>query len=172
MWYPIIREGQWAVRPGHQQGQAKKVPLKVVAGKSKNQRRRSVSKTCRRLRRPGDPARHRSELAQQHDAGEQGFIKGMKIVDGTVKDKKTKKTVAVKVLMGGYDITEPDVKGKMERGTIANRSAGILYDYVNTETGKTYPAVIEHVALTNKPWITGMVSFGRKLSEGGIRPSG
>jgi hypothetical protein len=38
MWYPIIREGQWAVRPG-QQGSKKKVPLKVIAGKSKNQRR-------------------------------------------------------------------------------------------------------------------------------------
>jgi hypothetical protein len=34
--------------------------------------------------------------------------------------------------------------------------------------GKTWPVVLEHVALTNKPWITGMKPFGRKLklSEG------
>lgn len=163
MWAPIIREGQWAVRPGATG--KKRVPLKIVAGKSANQRREIGLSDLKdafddeAIQHVTVPSSHNNSVLEN-----QGFIKAMKIVKGTVKDLKTKKDKAVSVLMGGYDITEPDTKGKMSRGTIANRSAGILYDYVNTETGKKYPAAIEHVALTNKPWITGMISFGRKMS--------
>lgn len=172
MWYPIIREGQWAVRPGTQ-GAKKKVPLRVIAGHSKNQRKEIGLQDL--LDAHNDQAIQHVTVPSSHNnttLENQGFVDAMKIVDGKVQDKKTKTEVKVKVLLGGYRITEPETKGKLERGTIANRSAGILYDYVNTETGKTYPAVIEHVALTNKPWITGMVSFGRKLSEGGIETIG
>lgn len=166
MWYPIIREGQWALRPGGQTGK-RKTPLKVVAGTSTNQRKYLGLQDLvdafndEAIQHVTVPSSHSNTVLEN-----QGYITGMKIVDGTVKDQKTKKPKKVKVLMGGYDITEPETKGKMERRSIANRSAGILYDYTNTETGKTYPAVIEHVALTNKPWITGMVSFGRKLKDG------
>lgn len=164
MWYPIIREGQWAVRPGAQ-GKKKRVPLKIIAGHSTNQRRQIGLQDLKdafddeAIQHVTVPSSHGNTLFEN-----QGFIKGMEIVDGSVKDKKSKKDVKVKVLMGGYHITEPDAKAKMQRGTFANRSAGILYDYVNTETGTKYPAVVEHVALTNKPWITGMASFGRKLT--------
>lgn len=164
MWYPIIREGQWAVRPGAT-GTKRKVPLKVIPGSSKNQRREIGLKDL--LDAFNDKAIEYVTVPSSHNnttLENQGFIRAMKIVDGTVKDRKTNKDVKVKVLMGGYDFTEPDTKSKVERGTVASRSAGILYDYVNTETGKTYPVVIEHVALTNKPWITGMQSFGRKLN--------
>lgn len=164
MWYPIIRSGQWAVRPGTT-GKKRRVPLKVVAGKSKNQRKEIGLEDLlsahedEAIQHVTVPSSHNNDVLEN-----QGYVDRMKIVDGQYKDQKTKKMADCKVLMGGYRITEPDTKGKIERGTIANRSAGILYDYVNTETGKSYPAVIEHVALTNKPWITGMVSFGRKLA--------
>lgn len=170
LWYPIIREGQWAVRPGTT-GRKRRVPLKVVAGNSKNQRREIGLEDL--LSAFNDEAVQHVTVPSSHNntvLENQGFIKAMKIVDGTVNNKVTKKDQKVKVLLGGYDITEPETKGKVQRGTVANRSAGILYDYVNTETGKTYPAVVEHVALTNKPWITSMVSFGRKLKEGTADP--
>src|SRR4051812_32210089 len=38
IWEPIAREGQWALRPDGRGGK-KRVPLKIVAGHSKNQRR-------------------------------------------------------------------------------------------------------------------------------------
>lgn len=164
MWYPIIREGQWAVRPSTT-GQKRRLPLRVVAGKSTNQRREIglqdllAAHEAQAVQHVTVPLSHANTLPEN-----QGFVDKMRIVDGKVKDQR------VKVLLGGYRVTEPDTKGKMERGTYANRSAGILYDYVNTETGVTYPAVIEHVALTNKPWITGMVSFGRKLKDGTADP--
>lgn len=170
MWYPIIREGQWAVRPGSS-GKKRRVPLQVVGGKSKNQRKQIGLQDLldayedQAIQHVTVPTSHNNSVLENT-----GFIAGMKIVDGTVTDPKTKKDKTVKVLMGGYDIKVPAVRKLMELGTIANRSAGILYDYVNTETGKLYAAVIEHVALTNSPWITGMASFGRKLKEGTADP--
>lgn len=166
MWYPIIREGQWAVRPSTS-GKKRRLPLRVVAGTSSDQRREIglqdllAAHEAQAVQHVTVPLSHANTLPEN-----QGFVDKMRIVDGKVKDKP------VKVLLGGYRITEPETRGKMDRGTYANRSAGILYDYVNTETGATYPAVIEHVALTNKPWITGMVSFGRKLRDGTADPVG
>jgi hypothetical protein len=168
MWAPIMREGQWAVRPGPA-GQKRRVPLKIVAGKSKNARKEIGLSDLHdafhdeAIQHVTVPTSHANTLLEN-----QGFIKDMKIVTGKVARKKgtnLSEPEQVAVLMGGYDITEPETKGKMERGTIANRSAGILYDYTNTESGKLYPSVVEHVALTNKPWITGMKSFFRKLKS-------
>lgn len=166
MWEPIIREGQWAVRPGGRTGKRRK-PLKVVAGRSKDQRREIGLQDV--LDAFDDDAIEYVTVPtshQNHVLENTGFIKGLKIVDGSVKPKRKdngSEPQKVKVLMGGYDIKLPQVKERIELGTIASRSAGLLYDYVNTETGKTYPVALEHVALTNKPWITGMTSFGRKV---------
>lgn len=166
LWYPIIREGQWAVRPG-QTGAKKRTPLKVIAGSSKNQRREIGLQDIvsafdeNAVQHVTVPISHSNTLLENT-----GFIDKLKIVQGKVKDqtKKGKPEKEVAVLMGGYRFTEPDIKSKVMRGTIANRSAGLLYDYVDTERGKTWPVVLEHCALTNKPWITGMVNFGRKLA--------
>lgn len=172
MYYPIIRSGQWAVRPGTQ-GTKKRTPLKVVSGKSKNSRREIGLQDLHDNFHDGAiqhvtvPSSHNNTVLENT-----GFVDDIRLVDGEVKNAKTKKMDKVKVLLGGYRITEPDVKGKMKRGTIANRSAGILYDYVNTETGKSYNSVLEHVALTNKPWITGMISFGRPLADSKINTVG
>jgi hypothetical protein len=163
MWEPIIREGQWAVRPGPN-GIKRRSPLKVVAGNSKNQRKQIGLKDI--VEAFDDGAIEHVTVPTSHDnktTENTGFIKGLKIVQATIKDKLSKKDKKVAVLMGGYDIRDPDIKKKIDLGTIASRSAGLLYDYINTETGKKYPVALEHVALTNKPWITGMKSFGRKL---------
>lgn len=166
LWGPIIREGQWAVRPGAN-GQKNRRPLRVVAGHSKDARKEIGLADL--LAAHNEDAVEHVTVPTSHDNKQvenTGFVRKMKIVTGTVKDKLTKKDKKVQVLMGGYDILEPDIKKKVTLGTIANRSAGILYDYVNTETGKKYAAVVEHVALTNKPWITGMQPFGRALTKG------
>lgn len=159
MWAPMIRSGQWALRPGPN-GKKLKVPLKIIAGTSKDPRKEIGLQDL--LDAFKDDAIEYVTVPQTHSNNtleNTGFIRDMRIVDG--KDKSGN---AVKVLEGAYDFTEPDVKGKVTRGTVAGRSCGILYDYEHTETGKKYPAVIEHVALTNRPWITGMTPFGRKLA--------
>jgi phage I-like protein len=69
------------------------------------------------------------------------------------------------VVQAHTDFTEPDVAARARNGSIANTSAGILFDYLKKETGKKYRAVIAHVALTNKPWLNGMKPFGVEASE-------
>jgi phage I-like protein len=69
------------------------------------------------------------------------------------------------VLEAGFDFTEPDIKEKVERGTIANTSAGVLFDYIHKESGKKFNAVLDHAALTNSPWLNGMKPFGITASE-------
>ena len=167
LWEPIIREGQWAVRPGPG-GQKRRSPLRVVAGHSKNQRKQIGLQDV--VDAFNDGAIEHVTVPTSHDnkvTENTGFIKALKIAKATVKDKLSGKDKTVAVLMGGYDIRDPEIKQKITLGTIASRSAGLLYDYVNTESGKRYPVALEHVALTNKPWITGMKAFGRKLVKAG-----
>lgn len=168
MWEPIIRTGTWARRPGPR-GQKRKMPLQAVLDNPNGDQRKKMG-LKQIVEAFNDEAIQHVTVPLSHDntlEENQGFIDRLKIVKAKAKNQVTKKMEDVHVLMGGYRITEPDTKGKMERGTYANRSAGILYDYEDTERGKTWPIVLEHVALTNRPWITGMASFGRKVAGAG-----
>lgn len=84
-----------------------------------------------------------------------GFVRRLKLgerSDGTAR------------LLAGFDITEPDVKGKVERGTYANCSAGILGNVINKHTGAEFNAALKHVAITNTPWRGGMQKFGESIA--------
>lgn len=89
-----------------------------------------------------------------------GYIEDLKIVESQARPGE-------RVLMGGHRITEPEVMGRLQRGSVANRSCGILHGYVNTETGEEFDQVLEHVALTNKPWIRGMAPYGELAAADG-----
>lgn len=157
IWEPIAREGQWALRPDGKGGK-KRVPLKIVAGNSKDQRREIGLQDVvdafddEAIEHVTVPETHENKPTENH-----GYIKGLKIVSGKFKGTPTK------FLMGAYDFTEPETKQKVLRGSVPSRSAGFLYDYQRTDSGKSYPVVLEHVALTPKPWLRGMPRFGRKL---------
>lgn len=168
IWAPLIRSGQFALRPGPK-GQKVRRPLKIVAGQSKDPLK-EIGLGDLTAAFYGDavdyvtvPTSHGNSVLENT-----GFIRGMKVMKAPITTGP-KKGTKVPTLFGGYDFTEPDVKEKVKRGTIPGRSCGILYNYENTETGDSWPSVVEHVALTSKPWIKGMMPFGRKLSE---RPDG
>lgn len=69
-----------------------------------------------------------------------------------------------KVLVAGVEFTEPEIKQKVERGTIPDTSIGVRFNYRNKRTGKTYPAALEHVALTHQPWVDGLTPFGQSAN--------
>lgn len=171
LWAPMIRTGQFAVRPGPR-GQKVRRPLKIVAGRSEDPLKQ-IGLTDLKEAFEDDAVEHVTVPTSHNNTTLEntGFIRGMKIMDAPITSGP-KKGEKVPTLFGGYDFTEPDVKGKVKRGTIPSRSCGILYNYVNTETGKTYKSVVEHVALTSKAWIRGMLPFGRKVafSEGVTEP--
>ena len=60
-------------------------------------------------------------------------------------------------LVAKMEITEPDVKEKVLRGTFADVSCGIPWSIVSR--GKKYGATLEHVAITNRPFIDGLGPF-------------
>lgn len=87
-----------------------------------------------------------------------GFIEELQVREGD--DGKAR-------LVAGMRLTEPDVKGKVERGTIANVSSGIWFDRVRPSDGAAFPVALRHVALTNTPFVDKLKAFGVALSEDG-----
>ena len=157
IWAPILRSGTHAMRPGPY-GEKLKEPLIIVPGVASDPHKEIGLENLYNSFKAG--AVQHVTIPTTHDNGvleNNGYIVDMRIDDSA-------KHPGEKVLMGAHKITEPDVLGRLQRGSVANRSCGILHDYVNTETGDRYPQVIEHVALTNKPWVRGMPAYG-DLSE-------
>jgi hypothetical protein len=158
IWAPILRSGMLATRPGPN-GEKKHEPLVFVPGYATDTRKEIGLQNLldsfndNAIQHVTIPTRHENNVLDNT-----GFLKSMKIVD-------SKKRPGEKLLVGAHDFRDPDVKKKVQLGTIANRSCGIVYDYVNTETGKKYSQAVDHVALTNRPWVTGMAAYGEISGE-------
>lgn len=153
IWAPILRSGMLATRPGPN-GQKLDEPLIFVPGKSDNQLKEIGLQDI--VDAFNDKAIEYVTIPESHDnkvTENTGFIRGLKIAS-------SKKMPGEKVILGGHDFTEPDIKEKIKRGSIASRSCGLLHDYKNTTTGKVYAIALEHSALTNKPWVGGMAPYG------------
>lgn len=85
-----------------------------------------------------------------------GFVRKLRVVE--LPDGR-------KALSCGIEFTEPEIREKVKRGSIANVSVGVQFDYHKKDTGKRYKAALQHVALTNHPWVPGMPPFGAQMSE-------
>lgn len=164
IWAPIARSGMLATRPGPN-GEKLDKPLVFIPGHSENQREQIGLQDIYDSFKDGAKEFVTIPLSHENNILENtGYIKDVKIVN-------SKKTPGEKVLLGGHDFTEPDVKGKVERGSIPSRSCGLLYDYKNTTTGKEYPIVLDHTCLTNYPWMGGMAPYGsQEFSDSTIVP--
>jgi hypothetical protein len=157
IWKTILREGVWKMSPGPGQKPVSK-PLTVIkTGKSDPDNLIvSMSELARNYK--ADAVEH-VQIPLSHTSGVKentGFTRDLRMVKG--KDGKWEMQAAL-------DFTEPDIKGMAERGTIANTSAGILFNFLRKEDGKKFGAVLDHVALTNRPWLNGLSPFGTSLSS-------
>lgn len=83
-----------------------------------------------------------------------GFVRKLRIGETKVRGK------VVKALQCGIEFTDSVIRNKAHEGSIANVSVGVGFDYLRKDDGKQYPAVLKHLALTNKPWVPGMAPFG------------
>jgi hypothetical protein len=158
IWAPIARAGQWALRPDGKGGK-KRIPLKIISGHSKDQRREIGLQDVvdafedNAIEDVTVPESHDNKPTENH-----GYIEKLKLAKGKLRDGTT-----ADVLMGGYSIPDKKTRKKFLDGLVPNRSAGFLYDYERTDTGKKYPVALEHVALTSKAWLRGMPRFGRPV---------
>lgn len=156
IWKCALPVGELKLTPGHR-GVPRLKPLKVIEGHSPNAREAiGLADILGNFEKGA--VQHVTLPTTHEDRPEDntGFVRKLKL--GKLKDGRT-------ALFAGVDITEPDIKGKVTRGSIANCSVGIEFDYVKKDTGETFNAVLQHLNLTNKPWVPGMPGFGVAASE-------
>lgn len=157
IWKTILREGTWRMSPGPGQKPMPK-PITVVKTGLSDPRKLVISMDELKHNFESGVVEHVTIPTSHDDRVHEntGFVKGLRFG----KDSKGRE-----ILQAAHHFTEPEIKDKTLRGTIANTSAGVLFDYVNKETGKKHSAVLGHVALTNHPWLNDMNPFGVLASE-------
>jgi hypothetical protein len=146
IWKPMLPVGVWKVGPNGR-------PLKVVAGKSPDQRRAIGMK---------DIIAAFDAKALAHVTIPKTHVDAVDENTGFIRKLKVDKHKGVMTLFGGHDFTDASIKGKVMDGSIANTSVGLEFDYVRKDDGKKFPVVLRHNALTNRPWL------GRKLAPFGL----
>ena len=148
IWKTIMREGVWKYSPGPGQKAVAK-PITVVAEGKSDPKKLVIS--LQELKENFEAeAKEHVTIPTSHDDKvyeNTGFIDALKIEE----DSKGRK-----VLKAAHRFTDKKIKEKVDEGSIANVSAGVLFDYIKKETGKKFNAVLGHVALTNSPWLNGM----------------
>lgn len=152
IWKDILVEGEYPMSPGP--GGATSQPMRVIASGESNYSTRTISMSDLEAAHDDGafkyvtiPTRHEDQLLDNT-----GYVpkpKGLRRVE-----KKGKQ-----VLQAALGFTEPDIKGKVERGTIPDVSAGIFFNWLNKHTKKKYRAAMKHVALTGVPFMGNLDPF-------------
>lgn len=162
----ILRTGEWLFTPGTK-GVAKK-PLKIV--------RDGMSD-------PANGVIAMQEIVDNFKAGALPYVpltlteddkehpdtkaKLTRYAKGFIRDLFIQDENGVAKLIADIDVTEPDVREKIERGTLADVSSGIPFGVTRKKDGKVFGAVLEHVTLTNNPFIDELGPFGIAASDDG-----
>src|SRR3970040_1787503 len=156
VWKTFLREGKWAYSP--ENGKVAAKPLTIVKKGKSDPIKNMISMTDIKKNFDIGAIQHVTVPLNHEDKVQEntGFVKKLRFG----KDEKGRVT-----LEAAIDFTEPDIKEKIDRGTIPNVSGGIHLNYINKESGKKFNSVLGHLALTAKPWLGGMAPFGVKASE-------
>jgi len=157
VWKTVLKTGTWSLSPGAS-GVSNQAMI-VTRGKGLTDGNKKVislddvvdSFTDKAVQYVTVPLEHTSSPDKNT-----GYIKDLKIVECDGESH-------LKALI---DFTEQDIKQKVVNGSIADTSVGLKFGYRRKRDGATYKVALDHVALTNKPWIDGLPSFG--LSEEGV----
>lgn len=158
IWKDILREGDFAITPGHK----KAVPFKVIPTGKSSRADRTISMSelmqsyeDKAFESVTIPLRHPKPEDDTDVLNNTGYVEGLRIV------KKGDKHY----MQAGLGFTEPDVAGKVRRGTIPNVSSGIFFDWVRKADAKHYPVALNHVALAKQPWIPDLEPFKRVFAS-------
>lgn len=163
IWKTILRTGSWALTP-RLDGQVESKPLVVKRDGPSDVKNNIISMS--EIQKSFDegafeyvtvplataPGADHADIARNNT----GFVRKLKIEqteDGSAK------------LLAAFDFTEPEIKERVQRGTIPNTSVGLLYNFIRKSDAKEFPIALAHVALTHRPWIDGMEPFGVAASD-------
>jgi hypothetical protein len=158
IWKTIMREGTWKYSPGPGQRPVAR-PITVTKSGTSDANKFQIS--LEELKENFDKGvKDHVTIPLSHDDRvheNTGYIKALKI------DQDSKGRA---VLKAAHEFTDKAIKGKVLEGSIANVSAGILFDYVKKDTGDKFNAILGHSALTNSPWLNDMEDFRKALNAG------
>lgn len=155
----ILRTGEWPVIPTA--GGLIKKPLRVIRDgtSSKNDGVISMSELLAHFK-AGIPHRVQVPLS---DEANNDHKNSTRLNTGFVRDLWIKDEDSTSKLVAKIHFTEPDVREKVLRGTYDDVSCGIPWDL--KVRGQQFGACLEHVCITNKPFIDGLGPF-LALSDG------
>ena len=156
IWKDILREGRFPVTPGRK----RKIPFEVVPTGVSSVTNDGITISMAELLKSYEdkafesvtiPLRHPKPGEDADVLNNSGYVDALRIVK---KDDKH-------YLQAGMGFTEPDIAGKVRRGTIPNVSSGIFFNFTRKSDDKTFPVALNHVCLTKTPVIDDLEPFQR-----------
>jgi hypothetical protein len=156
IWKDVLVEGEYPLTPGAT-GPIKRTLTVVAEGESSREQNTVAMSDLINAHDDGAfkyvtvPLKHRDE--PMDNTGYVPRPHGVRVVEKTI-DGKT-----AKVMQAALGFTEPDVKGKVQRGTIPDCSAGIFFNWLNKHKNKRYRAAMKHVSLTPTPFLGNLDPF-------------
>lgn len=156
IWKDVLVEGEYPLTPGAS-GPIKRKLTVVAEGNSS--REDNIVAMSDLIDAHEDSAFKYVTIPVTHKDGvldNTGYVprpKGLRVTEKTVEGEQKK------VMQAALGFTEPDVKGKVQRGTIPDCSAGIFFDWLNKHKNKRYRSAMKHVALTPTPFMGNLDPF-------------
>lgn len=148
----ILRTGEWPVIPTR--GGIVPKPLRIIRDGTSNKEEGiiALAELVENFQKSGIQPQiplsdEEGEDHKNTTALNQGFVRDLWIVDENDGSK----------LVAKMQFTEPETRQKALRGTYADVSCGIPWEIVSR--GQKYGATLEHVAITNRPFIDGLGPF-------------
>lgn len=167
LWKDILPEGKFPLMPGVG---GRKIPFEVVpTGESSlKDRRIAMSDLIDSFDQHafpsgvtipnGHPEVDEHGKLKDDALNNTGYVNGLRVV------KKGDKHV----LQAALGFTEPDVAGRVKRGSVPNVSSGVLFNWLRKSDARKFPCALNHVALTKIPWIDGLEPFKRVFASDDI----
>lgn len=160
LWKVVLRTGEWKLRPGAG-GVKLNAPLKIYRDKAPAGQISMKSL----VDNFNDGAKENVTIPVVHADGtssDSGFVRKLVIQDVGGENGDGEKQ---SLLWAEMDITDSEIRRKVEEKSLVGVSGGILFDYERTEDAKKFDQILSHVMVTNSPWINGTGGFVDKLPE-------
>jgi hypothetical protein len=165
LWKVVLRTGVWKLRPGPG-GVKLNAPLKIYRDKAP---KGHISLSSLKANFDAG-AKENVTIPVVHADGttsDSGFVRKLVIQDVNGEDGSDSKE---SLLWAEMDVTDSEIRRKIEEKSLVGVSGGILFDYQRTEDAKKFDQILSHVMVTNSPWINGTGGFVDKL-PGGVMAS-
>lgn len=161
IWKTILRTDKWEYRPGPEQTPVND-PLFITRDRSDSSGKIGLEDIVNSFK-SGAIEHVTVPLSHKNLVNENtGFVRELKIEDDPDRPGQH-------ILRAGIEFTDQQIRGKVKDSSIANTSAGLFFNYLRRKDGTRFPIALDHVALTNKPWLNGLRPFGMSEDDESAR---